>query len=94
MTICFYCGVDWTKGQGDDGHCENITCIEKSYESVEKFWHSIEKRLWDMISEINAHYYSRPHDVDNFAYQLADSNKHLKLVQQDLPDFNKREVKE
>jgi len=28
MTICFYCGVDWTKGAGDDGHCENIRCIE------------------------------------------------------------------
>ena len=28
MTICFYCGVDWTKGQGDDGHCENTRCIE------------------------------------------------------------------
>jgi len=57
----------------------------------EHFWRQIERQLWDMIAEINAHYYSRPHDVDNFAYELASANKHLKLVQEELPKFNYRD---
>jgi len=47
-----------------------------SKDEREHFWRKIERQLWDMIAEINEHYYSRPHDVDNFAYQLAASNKH------------------
>jgi len=38
MTICIYCGVDWTEGVGDDGHCENTRCIQMqwTHESIVK----------------------------------------------------------
>lgn len=58
--------------------------------SPEEFWLDIEGRLWNMIGEINNHYYSRPHHVDNFAAALAMTNKLLKLVQENPPAFKGR----
>jgi uncharacterized UPF0160 family protein len=55
-----------------------------------EFWLDIEHKLWEMISIINHYHYSRPHDVDNFAFALAKTNDLLKKVQENPPPFNQR----